>query len=133
MTESVEIRRDDVITGELEMMHDAIARIAESHLAQFMAPFFEHVADAAGAVGNSMDLSGGAFGWDALLDAFEKVQWMPDTTGRIKPPQVHAGKLVLQRIQNLPDFTPEQKQRWADMQRRKQEEHVSRRRSRRLR
>lgn len=133
MTETVETRRDDVVAGELELMHDAVARIAESHLAQFMAPFFEHVGDAASAVGNSVDLAGDAFGWDGLLDAFEQVRWTPDATGRVRPPQMHAGDPVVERIRGLPDFTPEQTQRWADMQRRKQEEHVSRRRSRRLR
>jgi hypothetical protein len=133
MRETVEIRRDDVVAGELEMMHDAVAHIAESHLAQFMAPFFEHVGDAASAVGNSVDLSGDAFGWDGLLDAFEQVRWLPDATGRVRAPQMHAGALVQARLRGLPDFTPEQAQRWADMQRRKQEEHVSRRRSRRLR
>lgn len=133
LTQIVEVRRDDVINGELEMLHDAIARIAESHLQQFMAAFFEHVGDAASAVGNSMDFSGNSFGWDDLLAAYEKVQWVADTTGRVKPPQVHAGKLVANRIRNLPDLTPEQNQRWMDMQRRKQEEYVSRRRSRRLR
>lgn len=58
---------------------------------------------------------------------------MPDTAGRVRPPQMHSGALFVERIRGLPDFTPEQEQRWADMQRRKQEEHVSRRRSRRLR
>lgn len=133
MTETVEIRRDDVVAGEIEMMHDAVARIATSHLAQFMAPFFEHVGDAADAVGNSVDLAGGAFGWDVLLDAFEQARWMPDATGQVKPPQVHVGAVVDERTRGLPALTPEQEARCADMQRRKQEDHVSRRRSRRLR
>ncbi len=133
MSEIVEVRRDDVVAGELEMMHDAIVRIAESHLAQFMAPFFEHVGDAAGAVGNTVDLAGDAFGWDGLLDAFEQVRWMADAAGRVRAPQIHAGALAAERIRGLPARTPEQEQRWADMQGRKQEEHVSRRRSRRLR
>ncbi len=133
MSEIVEVRRGDVVAGELEMMHDAIARIAESHLAQFMAPFFEHVGDAAGAVGNTVDLGGDAFGWDGLLDAFEQVRWVADAAGRVCAPQIHAGAIAAEKIRGLPARTPEQEQRWADMQRRKQEEHVSRRRSRRLR
>lgn len=133
MTEQVQIQRADVVEGNLEQFHDVLAQIADSHLAQFMRPFFEHVGVAAEAVGNSISLQGATLSWDDLLDASEKTEWSVDTTGHVRPPQIVAGAAVVARLRELPALTAEQQQRAAAMMTRKQEEHVSRRRSRRLR
>lgn len=133
MTKEVQIQRADVVDGNLEQFHDVLAQIAESHLPQFMRPFFEHVADAAEAVGNSINLQGATLGWDDLLDAFEKTEWGVDATGHVRPPQMVAGPAVVDRFSELPAPSAEQQQRAAAITDRKQEEHVSRRRSRRLR
>lgn len=133
MKEQVQIQRADVVQGNLEQFHDALGQIAESHLTQFMRPFFEHVGDAAEAVGNSITLRGATLGWDDLLDASEKTEWAVDATGNVRPPQIVAGSAVVARLRELPALTAEQQQRVAAMMTRKQEEHVSRRRGRRLR
>jgi hypothetical protein len=133
MSERLEIQRSDVVAGNLEEFHHALAQIAESHLVQFMRPFFEHVGDAAAAVRNSMTLQGATLGWDDVLDAWERVEWAVDATGHVHPPQIVAGSAVLARLRELPALTVEQQQRAAAIATRKQEEHVSRRRGRRLR
>lgn len=98
-----------------------------------MRPFFEHVGDAAEAVGNSITLQGATLGWDDLLDASDRTEWAVDGTGHVRPPQVVAGATVVSRLREIPLPTVEQQQRAAAMVTRKQEEHVSRRRRRRLR
>ncbi len=103
MTKTVEIRLEDVVGGELESMHAAIAQIAEAHLLQFMRPFFEHVGDAAEAVGNAMEFQGDDFAWDGLLDAYERVEWVADRSGRVRPPQIAAGREAAERINRLPE------------------------------
>ncbi|MCW2616569.1 MAG: hypothetical protein JWN08_3563 [Frankiales bacterium] len=97
------------------MMPNAFAGMQGSHLAQFMAPLSEHVADAAGAVGNTADVAGAAFEWDGLPDALEPVRWMAVAGGRVQAPQIHAGALAAARLRGLPARTPAQEQRWPDM------------------
>jgi len=133
MTHRVQIQRSDVVEGNLEQFHDALWQIAESHLPQFMRPFFDHVGDAAEAVGNSATLQGATLSWDDLLDASEKTEWAVDETGHVHPPQIVAGAAAAALLRELPPQTVEQQQRAAAMVARKQEEHVSRRRRRRLR
>lgn len=133
MTEQVQIQRSDVVAGNLEQFHDVLGQIAESHLLQFMRPFFEHVGDAAEAVGNAITLQEATLSWDDLLDASEKPEWAVDATGHVRPPQVVAGAAVAAQLRELPAPTAEQQQRAAAIVTRKQEEHVSRRRGRRLR
>ncbi len=133
MSEQVTVQRSDVVEGNLEQLYDVLAHIAESHLRQFMRPFFEYVGDAAKAVGNSVTLQDATLGWDDLLDASEKTEWAVDAGGQVHPPQAVAGAAVSAQLRQLPAPTDQQQQRAAAMMKRKQEEHVSRRRGRRLR
>lgn len=133
LSELVELDRADTVAGNLERFHEAIVVIATAHLAQFMRPFFEYVGDAAESVGNSMDFSGREFGWDQLLDAYEKTEWAADHSGLVRPPQITAGSAVAEKLRNIALRTPEQDERLRQMWVRKQEEHDARRRSRRLR
>lgn len=100
---------------------------------QFMRPFFEHVGDAAESVGNAMDFRGAEFGWDEILDSYERPEWGVDASGFVRPPQMTAGSDVAEKLRNLPPRTPEQDERFRLMWIRKQEVHDARRRRRRLR
>lgn len=132
LSESVELDPGDVIAGSLERFHEVIAAIAEAHLVQFMRPFLEHVGDAAESVGNAMDFRGAEFGWDEILDSYERTEWGVDASGLVHPPQMTAGSDVAEKFRNLPP-TPEQDERFRLMWIRKQEVHDARRRRRRLR
>ncbi len=133
LSREVEVAHSDVLAGNLEQFHDVVQQVAETHLEQFMRPFFEHVGEAAAAVGNTMDLDGASLTWDALLDAAEVPEWAVDAAGQVHAPTMVAGDAVLARLRALPPMTPEQQERAALQVMRKQEEHVSRRRGRRLR
>lgn len=132
LSQLVELDRRDVIAGDVERFHETIAAIAEAHLAQFMRPFFEHVGDAAESVGNAMTFDGAEFGWDELLDAYEKPEWSVGPSGLVQPPQIAAGSDVADKLRNL-QRTSEQDERFWRIWIRKQEEHDARRRRRRLR
>ncbi len=133
LSEQVEFDRSDVIAGNLERFHQAIATIAKAHLEQLMRPFFEHVGDAAESVGNAFNFSGAELGWDDLLEAYEKPEWGVDASGLVHPPQLTAGSEAVEKLRNLPQRTSEQNERFRLMWVRKQEEHDARRRRRRLR
>lgn len=123
----------DFVEGNFEELHRVIFDIAESFLGQYLPAFFQHLETAVESVGNSLDLSGEELGWERVLDAYEQVEWGPDDRGVVRPPQIHAGARVAAKIRALPDWTPTQRARFAGMWISKQEEYVSRRRSRRLR
>ncbi len=133
LSQLVELDLGDVIAGNLERFHEAIVIIAEAHLVQFMGPFFEHLGDVAESVGNALNFGGAEFGWDELLDAYERPEWGVDASGLVHPPQITAGPDVAERLRNLPPPTPEQDERFRLIRLRKQEEHDARRRRRRLR
>ena len=132
MSELVSVERSDVLEGNLEEVHNAVAPIAEAYLEQFMIPFFEHAGEAAEAVGNSMALDSPRLGWDEVLDAWEKVELAVDAAGRVQPPQMVAGPEVADQFRDQV-MTEAQQRRATELALRKQEDHVSRRRSRRLR
>src|SRR5437764_15228892 len=43
LSELVELDRRDIVAGNIERFHEAIATIATTYLEQFMRPFFAHV------------------------------------------------------------------------------------------
>lgn len=123
----------DLVEGNFEELHRVILEMATEFLEQYMPAFFEHLEVAVESVGNSVDLAGEELTRDHILDSYEKTQWAPDAHGIVRPPQIHAGTAVAAKIEALSPWTAAQRQRFIDMWERKQEEHVSRRRSRRLR
>lgn len=133
MEHSDAVTTADLVEGNFEELHRIVLEIAESFLDQYLPALFQHVGTAVESVGNSLDLSGEELSWERILDAFELVEWAPDDQGIVRPPQLHAGSAVAAKIKALPDWTPAQRARFAEMWISKQEEHVSRRRSRRLR
>jgi len=72
------------------------------------------------------------FTWDTVLDAYDKVEWLP-VDGAVRQPQMHVGASVQSALERQGELTPEQCQRLQAIFERKQAEYVSRRRSRRLR
>lgn len=133
MAHSDSVTTADMVEGNFEELHRIVLEMAESFLGQYLPALFQHVETAVESVGNSLDLSGEDLGWERILDAFEQVEWGPDDRGIVRPPQMHAGPTVAAKIETLPDWTPTQRARFVEMWISKQEEHVSRRRSRRLR
>lgn len=133
MEHSDSVTTADMVEGNFEELHRIVLAMAESFLDQYLPAFFQHVETAVESVGNSLDLSGEELGWERILDAFEQVEWGPDDLGIVRPPQMHSGPTVAAKIEALPEITPTQRARFVEMWSRKQEKHVSRRRSRRLR
>lgn len=133
LSHGASVMTDDLIQGNFEELHRIVLDMAESFLGQYLPGFFQHIETAVESVGNSLDLSGEDLSWDRILDAYERVEWAPDDSGIVRPPQIYAGPEVSAKIDALPDWTPTQQARFVDMWITKQEGHVSRRRSRELR
>lgn len=133
MSKTVSVERDDVTLGNLESFHEAVVAVAANHVETFMTAFYAHLDAAVTAVGNHVELSKETVTWDHLLDAFEKVAWMPNLQGQVQPPEMKAGKDAQKVIDELPKQTKEQRARFTRIALAKQEEYVSRRRSRRIR
>lgn len=132
MSAEVSIAREDIVEGNLEALHEFVAHVADSYLSQFMPVFFEHISDAVSAVGNSVELPMSTLSWDDILDSLEHVEWSVDQFDNVMPPTITAGIAIHERLMSQRK-TPEQLDRWNRIRAAKQEEHVSRRRSRRLR
>lgn len=128
-----QVTTQDLIEGNLEELHRILIEMADAFLSQYMPRFFDHLGDAVDSVGNTMALEGKPLSNDDILEAFERVEWAADEHGIVRPPQIHAAPGVAAKLDALPELTDVQQARWIAMYERKQEEHVSRRRSRRLR
>jgi hypothetical protein len=98
-----------------------------------MPAFWGHVGTAVSAVGNSVDLSGKKLTWDRILDIFEQIEWMPNDQGMVQKPTMQMGTDARKIFDALPEPTAEQQERMRRIAEAKQEAHVSRRHSRRLR
>ena len=133
MNEEFSIDKNIIRNGELDAFHQAISKIATSFLEQFMAPFFEYVGEAAGAVGNNLTFEGSTLTWADIVDSYEKVEWQADDLGIVHKPRMLVGAKVKEILAALGDEPVDQQVRLALIAHRKQEEFVSRRRSRRLR
>lgn len=127
-----EVNTSDILEGNFERYHEIVFAIAKTYLGQFMPAFFSHVDDAVEAVGNTMSFNNENLSWDDLFDACEKVEWSVNDDGIVGPPQIVVGPELRDRISALP-VTEAQRQRWVSICQAKQEQHVSRRRSRKLR
>jgi hypothetical protein len=82
--------------------------------------------EATAAVGNHVTVKQWDITWDWILDQYEKVEWVEGSDGLVYPPSLHG-------IESLPELKSTQQDRLQAMVQRKQDEHVARRRSRRLR
>lgn len=123
------IEHADIRETNLEALRTVIHSTAISKLEQVAEAYSEYMDVAADAVGNNVKLSKDTFTWDTVLDLLEKVEWSEGTDGRVHPPRQISGA----NVPPLPDRTPEQQRRLEQIDVKKQEEHVARRRSRRLR
>lgn len=132
LSHEVKLPVDRLRAGDLDAVHEVIAEIAEVHAEQFSGPLEDHFYKALDAVGNNLKLKMDDFTWDTVLDAYDKVEWLP-VDGAVRQPQMHVGASVQSALERQGELTPEQCQRLQAIFERKQAEYVSRRRSRRLR
>lgn len=119
----------DIRDTNLEALKTVIHSAAMSKLEQVSAAYNEYMDDATDAVGNNVQLNKDTFTWDTVLDLLEKVEWSEGTDGRVHAPRQYSGA----KVPKLPDMTPEQQLRMEQIDAKKQEDYVARRRSRRLR
>ncbi|MDA3637534.1 MULTISPECIES: hypothetical protein [Rhodococcus] len=126
-----ELPSDRLRQGNLDAMHEFIFETAESYANQFAEPLNTHFDEALAAVGNSIQLKKDDFSWDTILDALEKVDWLP-IDGTVRQPAMHIGSDLRAVLEAQGEPTDAHQERLEGIFQRKQEEHVSRRRSRRL-
>lgn len=126
---AVSIDPEDVRNTNLEALHTAVQTAAASKLDQVRDSYASYLDEAVAAVGHTEQISKETFGWDTVFELLEKVEWAEGADGRVHPPQALFGAAVPE----LPEMTPDEERRMQQIDEMKQEEHVARRRSRRLR
>lgn len=131
MSHEIEVLREDVKAGRFDVYHRIIDDVAQAHLNSMMAEFYKHVGEAAAAVGNEVNI-GGPLTVDIYLDILERLPWRLTAAGELQQPQIHLNPKDAAELRSTP-LTPAQQQRLQAIAEAKLEEHVSRRRSRRLR
>jgi hypothetical protein len=132
LSHEVELPQHRLRAGDLDVVHELVGEIAEAHTKQFSEPLQDHFAKALEAVGNTMTSKKGEFGWDSILDAYEKVEWLP-VMGTVRMPRIIVGPDIEAVLTEQGGPNAAQKQRLQGIFERKQAEYVSRRRSRRIR
>jgi hypothetical protein len=128
-----EVHRSDIVAGSLDAFHAIIASIATEHAEIFDKRFVQLLEDSANSVGNSASWSADELDWGKIVDGYEQVDWAVDSFGQVQMPIIMAGEAVQKRLHSLGNPPAEALVRLALIAHRKQEEYVSRRRSRRIR
>lgn len=125
----IPISYDDVRNTNLVALNTAIHTAAMSKLEQVATAYNDYIDAATDAVGHNVQLTKDNYNWNTVLDLLEKVEWAEGTDGQVHAPQQLTGA----NVPPLPEMTAEQELRLQKIALEKQEEHVARRRSRRLR
>jgi hypothetical protein len=129
VTYEIPIDPEDVRNTNLGALHAAIHMAASSKLNQVKDAYGTYMDSALDAVGHNLKIPQDSFGWDTVLGILAIVEWAEGADGKLHPPRQLTGAAV----PDLPPLTPEQELRMQQIDAQKQEEHVARRRSRRLR
>lgn len=124
---TVEITVDAIRGADFDELITTVATTAMSLADQMERQLLEHVGRLADATGNSVDAAD-RDPIDAIIDALEAVEMSIDDDGALSLPT-----LVIGQGASLPQPTPEQHARLADVLRRKEEQARARRPDRRLR
>jgi hypothetical protein len=122
----VEIDPEAVRRTDLDEMLRAIESAADQRLEQTRLALDAYMDEATAAVGNHASVKKEDVTWDWVLDQFERVEWAEGPDGLVYPPLPHG-------LDSLPQLTSAQQERLQALVQSKQDEHVARRRSRRLR
>ena len=120
---------DAVIDGDLDDLTTSIGAGALQCVEQHLAYLVEYVQSLTQQTGNVVDAKGMAT-WDAILAAFDKVEWSPNEAGKVQPPDTVM--LSPDVAAKLGDPPPDFEERLGEIASRKQAEFDAGRRSRRL-
>lgn len=96
---------------------------------QLMKIFFSSMNAVTESTGNVVDAEGKGFSFDLLFELLEKMEFSLDDDGELVMPSI---VMHPSQIEKLPEETPEQRARIEEFKRKKREELLAQRRSRRL-
>lgn len=120
---------EDVRTTNLAALEELLIKAAEQKIEQSAQAYNDYLDEATKAVGNNASLSARDFNWDTMLDLMAEAEWREGPDGQVHPPRMTAGDAV----PALPEMTEKQQARADALIKEKRDEHLARRRSRRLR
>ncbi len=105
---------------------------ADEYAKGLMKMWVETMGKVTEATGNVVD-AGGELTFETFYEMLEKMEWPDvDDEGNQVLPSIVAHPNTVERLTSLPDLTPEQQARMDALKKRKHEESLARRRSRRL-
>jgi hypothetical protein len=116
----------EVLDSDPESLQGTISAAADEYIRQVKAAMYEAMAAVPGGVINT---GGQPLSWDLILDHSEQWQWSVDDDGAVRAPDVVMHPDARSRLGEMPAA---QRERWREMQVRKQAEADVGRRSRRL-
>lgn len=126
LTYSMTYDPEDVRNTNLEAFRVLVEEAAEQRVRSLESAYEDHIEQSAAVVGNSVSVSRDELTWDWLLDMFEKVEWQEGADRQLSPPRPTASM-------GLPRPTEAQNERYQQIWKAKQDEHMARRRGRRVR
>lgn len=119
----------DAIVGDFTGVYAALDTAADQYVEQIMPAVFDHIRQLSESTGNVVDAGGKPMSWDLILDMIEKVEIAFDKDGIASLPTIVANPRDWEK---LGEPSPAHKQRLDEIIRKKREEALARRSSRKL-
>ena len=123
---------DEIRTFDYDAFVVQIDKASDSYASGIAKMIIEGLDKLTEGTGNVVDAEG-KITFEKFFEVLEKMEWPDlDDDGNQVLPELFAGSDAIEAIQSLPDPTPEQQRLLDDQKKRKYEESLARRRSRRL-
>lgn len=122
--------RDDLLAGNFEAFLVQLDAASNELGEKLLGMFFKTMDAVTESTGNIVDAGGEKFSFELLVETLEKIEWSLDDEGELVMPSII---MHPDQMKNLPaEATPAQKAELDELKRRKKEELLAQRRSRRL-
>jgi hypothetical protein len=122
--------RDDLLSGRSDALLLQLDAAGNELGEKMMGQFVKSLGAVTESTGNKVDAGGKKFSFELLVEMLEKIEWSLDDDDELVMPSI---VMHPNQMKNLPsEATPEQEAIMDDLKRRKREELLAQRRSRRL-
>ena len=124
---SLEVAREEIESGDTEVLLEKIDRASDQYVASVMPQIFAAISRSSEAVGTHLDAGGKPFTADLLAEALERMEIDFDDDGNARLPTLYVGEGT-----KLPESDEKGQRKVDDVIARKREQFLAQRRSRQL-
>jgi len=120
---TIETQFQNLVDNDLSTIHRNVQTLCDALHRQFSEMLISTMSSVCEETGNTVDARAAGSVENAIIEMFEKIQFVANKKGEVKPPDLHASPETAARVMDaLSTSTPEFKQRLEDVMRRKTED-----------